>query len=177
MKFFLKNLLSVFLITILLLNVCSCNLMKNQEIPTETSKKASVSLPKDWRFVVENGKIYIKEAENTVATEVYNEWRIKYYLDGKYYDNKNELNINSDLPEELQNLDNYEVIEDDVFACDIYRFNDNGNERYAIYFTITNAPTENGAHVLFLVFESEYSNLSVLQKITKTYKWGGTSTK
>lgn len=174
MKTLFKKLFSISMIFALLLNLCACRLgMSKREIPTDTSKKATVYLPENWEFVVDDEIIYIKDGDKVVATEVYNEWRVKYYLEGTHYDNKDELSINPELSENLKDLSNYEVIEDDIFACDIYKIVDGDVERYAIYFTITNSPKRNGAHVLFLLFESEYSDMQVLRKITKTYTWGG----
>ena len=176
MKTLFKKLFSISMIFALLLNLCACRLgMSKREIPTDTSKKATVYLPENWEFVVDDEIIYIKDGDKVVAREVYEEWREKYYLDGTYYDNKDELNINPELSECFKDLNNYEAIEDDIYACDIYKITDGDIERYAIYFTVTNSPVRNGAHVLFLLFENEYSDIKVLQKITKTYKWGGTT--
>ena len=174
MKTLVKKLFSISIVFALLLNLCACRYgMTEHEIPTDTERKATVYLPDNWKFAVEDGIIYIKDGDKIVAREVYEEWRIKYYLEGMHYDNKDELNINPELSENLKDLSNYEVIEDDIFACDIYEVVDGDAVRYAIYFTVTNSPVRNGAHVLFLLFESEYSNIKILQKITKTYKWGG----
>ena len=171
MRMLIKKLffISMIFILLLLLKLCPCKYgMTEHQLPTDTERKATVYLPDNWEFTVEDEIIYIKDGDKVVAREVYEEWREKYYLDGTYYDNKDELNINPELSECFKDLNNYEAIEDDIYACDIYKITDGDIERYAIYFTITNSPQRNGAHVLFLLFESEYSDIRVLQKITKT---------
>ena len=176
MKPLVKKLFSISMIFALILNLCACRYgMTEHQLPTDTERKATVYLPDNWEFAVEGGIIYVKDGDKIVAREVYDEWRIKYYLEGTHYDNKDELSINPELPEQLKNLGNYKLLEDDIFACDIYEVVDGDVVRYAIYFTVTNSPVRNGAHVLLLLFENEYSDIKVLQKITKTYKWGGTT--
>ena len=170
---YLKTIIAIVLICSLALSFCSCTRMTVHEIPTGTEKLATIKLHEGWRFTTENGRIHIKDGEKTVAREVYNEWRINYYLNGEYHDNKSELNINAELPDDLRNLDNYHVIQSDYYSADIFDYNIGGSQRYAVYLTIMRVPERNGAHVLFIVFEEDYSDLDVIQKILKSYTWAG----
>ena len=168
-----KTFIAIILICSLVFSLCGCIKMTVHEIPTETEHSATIKLPEGWKFVTENGRIQIKDEEKTVAREVYNEWRVNYYLNGEYHDNRSELNLNMELPDELRDLDNYTIVESNYYSADIFNYNVNGSQRYAIYLTIMKAPERYGAHVLFLVFEEEYSDLDVIHKILKSYTWVG----
>ena len=147
-----------------------------EELPTDTILKAKVKLPYDWHFATENDKIYIKDSVGKIiATEVYDEWRVDYHLGANYYDNKDSLTINSELPKELQNLDNYVL--DTISAKNCYRYRCVVNEvnRYAIKFSIMTSNQIEGTYTLLIVFDEEISDEETFSKLMKSYRYGGHS--
>ena len=144
------------------------------EIPTESEFKATVKLPKEWDFVVEDGRIKIKDTDgNVIATECYEGWRVDYYQGGVHHDNKDEMDINSELPDYYRDLDNYEFVRGAESSCYVYKITEGSVSSYALSMYIMGSHIKDGSYTLFLVFDSKFSDLDFYEKIQKSYRFAG----
>ena len=144
------------------------------EIPTDTVLKANVKLPENWSFIDKNGKIYIKDSnDDIIATELYCEWYQDGYIGSKHYSNVDNLQFNDALPEELQDLDAYDVCVGGSTGANAYRIELGDTERYAISFRIMSSLQIDGDYVLMMVFEDGFNDEKILSKMVHSFEYGG----
>ena len=144
------------------------------EIPTDTEVKATIKMPENWNFVVENGRIKIIDTDgNVIAVECYEDWLYHYYKDGVRYTNKNDLNINSELPESYRNLDNYEYVVGASSPCYLYQITVDGKTSYALLIEIMDSIQTKGDYNLLLLFDSSINDIDFFDKIQKSHRWAG----
>ena len=142
------------------------------EIPTDTVLKARVKLPKDWTFVEDDEKIYIKdESDNIIATELYCEWHKDFYIGDNHY--VEDLHFNEELPEDLRNLENYDVCIGGSTGSLAYKIILDDTERYAIHFRIMDSIQIPGEYELMMVFEEGFNDEKILSKMVHSYEYGG----
>ena len=144
---------------------------KRVDVPTETESKATIKIPKEWNFTVEEGRVYIKDCDgNVVATEIYEDYRQIYTQNGVKYDNINEISINESVVELMEKYIESDLIYVSGGGCRLYKcdFGEDGN-RYV--FEINVLISEEGNYQLVLLFEDEYSNLEVFEIMDKTHKY------
>lgn len=144
---------------------------KTVEVPTETESKATIKIPKEWYFTVEEGRVYIKDCEgNIVATEIYEDYRRIYTQNGVKYDNINEISINKSVMELMEKYAESDLVYVAGGGCRLYEcdFGENG-DRYV--FEINVLISEEGDYQLVLLFEDEYSDLEVFEKMDKSHKY------
>ena len=141
------------------------------EVPTETEIKATVKLPKDWNFVIDEDRVYIKdENDNVIATEIYEDYRKTYRKDGVDYDNIEEIDVNKNLCELLQQYTGENSVYVDGGGCLLYdcNFGDNGNK---YIFVINVLISEQGNYQLVLLIEDEYADSGLFKKIDKSHRY------
>lgn len=144
------------------------------EIPTESNLKPTVKLPNEWNFVIENDRLKIKDKEgNVIATEVYEGWRINHFLGSTKYDNKDQMDINPELPEYYQDLGSYELFTSIEKPCWIYKIESDGVTQYAINVNILSMYSVQGDYELFLLFDEQFTDIAFFKKILKSYFWVG----
>ena len=144
------------------------------EIPTESEFKATIKIPNEWNFVVENGRIKLKDNEgNVIATEIYEGWREDYYLGTEHYDNKEKMDINPELPEYCKDLDNYELFKGFEKPCYLYKIENVGIAQYAIKLEIWDMHGVYGSYMLSFLFDKQYDDTDVFEKMLKSYHWSG----
>ena len=143
------------------------------EIPTDTEVKATIKMPENWNFVVENGRIKVIDTDgNVIAVECYEDWHCDYYKGGVYYNNDDELNINSELPEPYRNLKNYEMAKGGSTVI-VKKNVVDSKETYALELCIMDSVSEDGEYILFLVFDSNINDIDFFDKMQKSYRWAG----
>ena len=146
-------------------------------VPTDSTLRAKVRLPEDWDFVSDEGRLYIKDADGKIiATEVYEEWRIFHttsYPDGRKetFDNKNEIDVNKNLIEELQDIDVYKPYKVGEGSCYIYKAETEDRIYYALIMNVIIAKGKD--YQLMLVFDDDTVTVKDLRKIQISYRYGG----
>ena len=144
------------------------------EIPTESALKATIRIPEEWSFVVENGRIKIKDTDgNIIATECYEGWRIDYSKGGVHYDNKGDMDINVELPEYYRDLDNYKLEQGVEPPCMLYKITDGTVTSYALLMHIMTENSVEGVYSEALVFDSSINDKQFFKKIQISYVFGG----
>ena len=147
---------------------------KKVDIPTESELTATIKLPEEWKFVIENGRMKIKDDDgNVIATECYEGWRIDHYKGGVYYDNNDEMDINLELPDYYHDLDNYEFVKGASAPCYLYKITYESTTNYALRMDIMDKKSEFGTYCLFIVFDSKFDNMNLYDKLQKSYIYGG----
>lgn len=141
------------------------------EVPTETEIKATVKLPEDWNFVIEDGRVYIKDDNNNViATEIYEDYRKIYQKDGVKYDNIEEIDVNDNLTDLLQQYTGYDLVYVDGGGCRMFDC-DFGNDGVKYVFEINVLISEKGNYQLVLLIEDEYADKEVFKKIDRSHRY------
>lgn len=150
---------------------------KQVEVPTDSTPKAKVRLPEDWYFFSDGERIYIKDEDGKIiATEVYEDWRISYtvsYQDGtkEKFDNKDEIDINKNLPKELQDLDAYKPYRVGEGSCYLYKAETEERDYYALIMVVVMSNKKN--YNLMLVFNDDTVSDKDFKKIQLSYRYGG----
>ena len=150
---------------------------KRVEVPTETTMKATVWLRKNWFFTSDGERLYIKDEDGKIiATEVYEDWRILHttsYPDGRKetFDNKNEIDVNKNLPEELQDIDVYKPYKVGEGSCYIYKAETEDRIYYALIMNVIIAKGKD--YQLMLVFNDDTVTEKDFKKIQTSYRYGG----
>lgn len=131
------------------------------DIPTDTKQVATIRLPKEWDFAIQNGRIVVLNEDGEIAArECYSEWA------------GDDFDLNNDLDDHFLNLENYELVSGGSNSCHIYSITDEfGNKNYALWMGITSS-ADGGNYNTLLVFERCYDK-NIIEKIQKSYKWGG----
>ena len=142
---------------------------KKATVPTDTELQATVKIPKEWEFVIENDIIKIVDADGkTIATEIYSEWR-SY---GSTLD-ESKVKFNPELDKEYHNLDNYNFVSGSSSSCTLFEITKGTQRNYAVeMFIMCNDSTES-FYYLFLLFDSSIDNITTYEKIQKSFRHGG----
>ena len=144
------------------------------DIPTESELTATIKLPKEWKFVIENDRIKIKDVDgNVIATECYEGWRIDYDKGGVHYDNNDEMDVNPELPDYYRDLENYEFVKGASSACFLHKITYESTTNYALCMDIMDKKSVEGTYCLFIVFDSKFDNMTLYDKLQKSYLYGG----
>ena len=144
---------------------------KEVEIPTDSELKARVKIPEEWYFVVEDGKVYLKDdSGNVIATEVFAGWLECYSKNGIHYDNFDENDINSELPLKFQDRHNFELVNGSEHGCYLKAIEVDEIVYYALNFEVMRDEEHEGFYTLFLIFDSEIKDIDTFDKIQKSYR-------
>ena len=147
---------------------------KDVEIPTETETRATIKLPENWNFVVENGRIKIKDSdENVIAVECFEDWQYDYYNGDNRYTNNDKIDINSELSEPYRNLDNYKFMFSTGAPISLHEIIVDSISTYALKFEIMGSVSKDCTYKLFLVFDSNINDIDFFDKMQKSYRWAG----
>lgn len=186
-KALITTLIIIFLLTVIFISVVvgvylaeTTELFENYldwkkvEIPTESELRATVKIPKNWDFIVENGRIKLKDnSGNVIAVECYEGWSYDYYENGVRHSNYDEIDVNKDLPEPYRDLDSYELEYGSSSSCYLYKITVDSVTSYALEMYIMDKSNAEGSYYLLLLFDSEIDDKSFYKKIQKSYHFGG----
>ena len=138
---------------------------KEVEIPTDSELRARMKIPEEWNFVVEDGKVHIRDSEgNLVATEVY-----------EGYD-RGEKDFNENLTPEMLDLDSYEFVLGGENPCFLYKIETDNEVKYFLEMYImsrTSTAPKIGHICLMMMFEENVDIAGLYPKIQKSYRYGG----
>ena len=134
------------------------------EVPTDTPTKATVKLPKNWRFVTEEGRIYIKdENDDVIAGELYEGW-------GNYKD-LSETNPNESYSHILDDYTDKELVCANIDVCTVTKYAfEESEDVYLLTIPVYFSSNDRCHYELAMIIKDEYFDSKVFLKLVESYR-------
>ena len=141
------------------------------DVPTKTNTTSVIKIPKEWRFVIENELVYIKDSEgNVIAEQLCEGWIKGLNYESMFSEDSSEVIINPDYMNFYESYNSNKITSNNGATCNIVEYySENGDTAYVMHIPVYKS--EKGRYLLVMRICNEKYDFTTFKKMVKSVRY------